>query len=152
LEGNALSALEGNRYVTAGSLQNYLAMEIPRTLRTVFSKPTIQTPWFYGSQNQDFIITDLYDVLKQRSAAKPGYDQVKQVFLRLEKSTRIASLSGFIKRSHHVPDSNTSATKSFVQGISTQEIKGELERIFARIRAHMKYHACPVDTQEHQIW
>jgi hypothetical protein len=139
LEGNARSALEKNRYVTAGSLQNYLALEIPRTLRKVFSKPTTQTPWVYGSQSHDFIITDLDDVLKQRSAAKPGYEQVKQVFLRFEKSTRIDALSGFIKRSHRVPDSNTNTTKSFVQRISQQEVSEGLERIFARIQTHMKY-------------
>jgi hypothetical protein len=50
LEGNARTALEQGRYVTAFSLQNYLAAEIQRTLRKVFSKPVSQTPWVYGSQ------------------------------------------------------------------------------------------------------
>jgi hypothetical protein len=97
LEGHARPALERGSYVTAYSLQNYLAAEIPRTLRKVFSKPVVQTPWVYGSQSRDFVISDLDAVLKPRSAVKPGYDQVKKVFLRLEESVKIASLSGFIK-------------------------------------------------------
>src|SRR5437762_1617242 len=80
LEGNDPLALEKGRYVTANSLQNYLSKEIPRTLRKVFTKPVVQTPWFHGSHTGDFVISDLDDVVKQRNAVKPGYDQVKQVF------------------------------------------------------------------------
>lgn len=122
LEGNAKAALEKSRYVTAASLQNYLSAEVPRTLKKVFSKPVIQTPWVYGSQSRDFIITDLDDVLKMRAAAKPTYDQVKNIFLRFEQSVKIASLSGFIKGTHRVPTNNNGATASFVERISKKEI------------------------------
>lgn len=139
LEGNARAALEKGRYVTAFSLQNYLAAEIQRTLRKVFSKPKVQTPWVYGSQSQDFVIADLDDILKKRTAVKPGYDQVKRVFLQLQESVQIRSLSGFIKGSHRVPDSNNSATESFVQRVSQKQIEEEIEEIHGQIRAHMKY-------------
>ena len=139
LEGHARQALEGNRYVTAFSLQNYLAAEIPRTLRKVFTKPKVQTPWIYGSQSQDFIITDLTVLLKQRSAAKPGYEQVKRVFLRLERALKISSLKGFIKGSHHVPAYNNRTTESFVERISKEDVAEELDDIFKGVRAEMNY-------------
>ncbi len=139
LEGNARAALENGRYLTAFSLQNYLAAEIQRTLRKVFDKPRVQTPWVYGSQSRDFVIADLDDVLKKRMAVKPGYDQVKRVFLQLEKSVQISSLSGFIRGSHRVPDRNNSATESFVQRISRKEIEEEIEEVHGQIREHMKY-------------
>lgn len=139
LEGNARSALEQGRYVTASSLQNHLSSEIPRTLRKVFSKPVVQTPWIYGSQSHDFVVTDLKEALEKRMAVKPGYDQVKNVFLQYERSVAIASLSGFIKGSHRVPERNTSATASFVENISQKEIDDEIEQLHAKMRAQMKY-------------
>jgi len=140
LEGNDPIALEKGRYVTANSLQNYLAKEIPRTLRKVFSKPVVQTPWFHGSHTGDFVISDLAELLKKRNAVKPGYDQVKQVFLQLEQSVNIASLSGFSKqRGHRVPDNVNGATERFVDNISQKEVTDEIEQVFKRIRDSMKY-------------
>jgi Caspase domain len=83
LEGNARTALEKGRYVTAFSLQNYVATEIPRTLRRAFSKPVSQTPWVYGSQSQDFVIADLDEVLKQRTAVRIRLSNAPFVRLRL---------------------------------------------------------------------
>lgn len=139
LEGNESQAIERGRYVTAHSLQNYLVTEVPRTLRKVFTKPLVQTPWVYGSQSGDFVITDLDNALKQRNAVKPGYDQVKSIFLHLRESVKIVSLSGFVKKVHHVPTTNNSATRSFVRGISQNEVTEGIEEIFQSIREHMKY-------------
>jgi hypothetical protein len=140
LEGNDPLALEGRRYVTAMSLQNYLAKEIPRTIRKVFTKPVTQTPWLYGSQTSDFVISDLDAVLKKRNAVKPGYDQVKRILLQLDETVKISSLSGFSKqRGHRVPDSVNSATERFVENISKREIEDEVNEVFERIRGSMKY-------------
>lgn len=140
LEGNDPLALEKGRYVTAGSLQNYLTKEVPRTLRKVFSKPVTQTPWFHGSHTGDFLIADLDNVLKQKNAVKPGYEQVKQVFLQFEQSVDIDDLSGFSKkRGHHVPEGVNSATMGFVENISQQEVEEEIDKVFQRIRATMNY-------------
>lgn len=151
LEGNDRLALEKGRYVTAMSLQNYLKTEIPRTIRKVFSKPVTQTPWFYGSQTSDFVLSDLDAVIKQRNAVKPGYSQVKQVFMQIEETVNIKSLSGFVKGSHRVPNSNNSATERFVENISTKEVDDEIERIFQRIHSKMKYKRRDVQTGHGRI-
>ena len=139
LEGNARTALEKGRYVTAFSLQNYLAAEIQRTLRKAFSKPVSQTPWIYGSQSQDFVIADLDDVLKKKAAIKPGYDQVRRAFLQLEEPVEIRLLSGFVKGHHRVPDRVSSAAESFVANISQKEIDDEIEEVHGEIRSLMNY-------------
>jgi hypothetical protein len=140
LEGSDRLALEKGRYVTAMSLQNYLKKQIPRTLRDVFSAPKVQTPWFYGSQTGDFVISDLGVVLAERNAVKPGYEQVKQLFLQVDDSVAISSLSGFSKRGgHRVPDGVNSATRRFVENISEKEINDDIEEVFERIRDSMKY-------------
>lgn len=140
LQGNDPLALEKGRYVTANSLQNYVSKELPRALRAVFTKPKVQTPWFHGSNTSDFLIADLGEVLKLRNAVKPGLEQVKQVLLQFEQSVDIDDLSGFSKkRGHRVPDYVSGATESFVESISEKEIQEEIEKIFNRIRASMKY-------------
>lgn len=41
LQGNDPLALEKGRYLTANSLQNYVAKELPRTMRKLFTKPIV---------------------------------------------------------------------------------------------------------------
>ena len=98
----------------------------------------VQTPWFHGSHTGDFVIADLEDLLKKRNAVKPGYHQVKQVFLQLEESVNIKSLSGF-KKGQWVPDSVNSATQSFVGSIAQKEVNDEIEQVFQSIRNTMSY-------------
>src|SRR5437588_793552 len=47
-------------------------------MRTHFSKPIVQTPWFHGSSTGDFQIADLHEVLKKRNAVKPGFEQDRE--------------------------------------------------------------------------
>jgi hypothetical protein len=140
LQGNDPLALEKGRYLTANSLQNYVAKELPRTMRNLFTKPIIQTPWFHGSSTGDFQIADLADVLNKRNAIKPGFEQVKQVLLQVQRSVDIDDLSGFSKKKgHFIPEGVSSASRSFVDDISQEEVKGEFDAVFERIRDTMKY-------------
>lgn len=140
LKGNDPLALEKGRYVTATSLQNYVAKELPRTLRKVFTTPKVQTPWFHGSNTGDFLISDLNTVLKQRNAVKPGFEQVKQVLFQLEESVDIDDLSGFNKKKRHfVPDTVTGATQNFVEEISKEEVEQHFTAVYDRIRSSMSY-------------
>lgn len=140
LQGNDPLALEKGRYLTANSLQNYVAKELPRTMRKHFSKPIAQTPWFHGSSTGDFQIADLGDVLKKRNAVKPGFEQVKQVLLQVQRSIDIDDLSGFSKKKgHFIPDGVSGASQSFVDDISQEEVKDEFNAVFERIRDTMDY-------------
>ncbi len=139
LNGDAPKALEKGHRLTAMSLQNHLSTEVPRTLRKVFSDPKVQTPWKYGGESRDFQIADLTEILQKRAEVKPGYEQLKRVFLREVDSVHISSLSGFVKRRHHVPDYVSSSTQSFVESIAAKEIDERLDKVFEAIKKHLKY-------------
>jgi Caspase domain len=140
LQGNDPLALEKGRYVTANSLQNYVAKELPRTMRKLFTKPIVQTPWFHGSNTGDFLIADLGDVLKKRNAVKPGFEQVTQVLLQVQESIDIDDLSGFSKNKRHfVPDGVSSGSQSFVEDISQKEVDDEFKAVHDRIKNAMNY-------------
>jgi hypothetical protein len=139
LKGDAPRALEKGHRLTAMSLQNYLSVEVPRTLRKVFSDPKVQTPWKYGGESRDFEIANLSQIFEQRNHIKPGYDQLKRVLLREVETKHISSLSGFVKRRHHVPDYVSSSTRSFVESIATKEVGERIDEIFDSIKENLKY-------------
>lgn len=139
LQGNSPIAIENGRYVTAVSLQNYLTKEIPITIRKFLSKPHVQTPWLYSSQTSDFVISDLEEVLKKRYLSKPGYKQLKQIFLQELETVKISKLSGFIKGKHHVPSSSDAWAEKFVINISQKEIEDSISQTFEKIRTSMGY-------------
>ena len=139
LNGDAPLALENGHRLTAISLQNYLSIAVPRTLRKVRSTPDVQTPWLYGTQNRDFQIADLTDLLASRATVKPEYSQLKRALLREIDSIGITKLSGFVKARHHVPDYISSATTSFVESISQQDVDNHADAVFQAIKKHLKY-------------
>jgi len=139
LQGNAPGALEEKSRLTARSLQDYLSKEVPLTLRKAYSTPEVQTPWKYGGESRNFQIADLTEILKQRNAIKPGYEQLKRTLLRDVTTIDISSLSGFKKGFHHVPDHVSSSTEDFVVSKSSKEIEKEMNDVFDSIREHLKY-------------
>jgi len=138
LEGSAARALDDKHRLTAKSLQDYLSEEVPLTLRKTYSTPEVQTPWKYGGESRNFQIADLSEILKQRNAIAPGYQQLKRTLLRDVTAIDIGSLSGF-KKGHHVPDYVSRATQDFVVDTSNSEVQKEFEEVFASIREHLKY-------------
>ena len=151
LSGNAPGALEKGHRLTAMSLQNYLSTEVPRTLRKTFTDRRVQTPYKYGGQSRDFQIADLTEILKKRDEIKPGYDQLKRVLLRKVDSCHISSLSGYVKRVHHVPDYVSSSTESFVESIAKKEINEQVDEVFDAIKEHLKYKRRDIQSGEGRI-
>jgi len=152
LHGNDPLALEKGRFVTAASLQNYVAKELPRTIRKVFSKPLVQTPWFHGSDTGDFLIADLGQVIKARNAVKPGFEQVKQILFQMQQSVDIDDLSGFSKkRGHFVPENVSGATQSVVEDVSKDEVETHFDAVYDRIRASKKYKRRDITAEDGRI-
>src|SRR5205085_5894265 len=61
--GRAPLARVQRTQITAASLQEYLAGEVPRSLRKAFAPPVAQTPAAYGPARADFVLADLGPVL-----------------------------------------------------------------------------------------
>jgi len=139
LEGNAPEALEEKSRLTARSLQDYLSREVPLTLRKTRSGPDAQTPWKYGGESRNFQLADLTEILKLKNAIAPGYEQLKKTLLRDVTNQDIASLSGFKKRFHHVPDHISSSTEDFVVSVAKAEVDEEMKKVFDAIKEKLKY-------------
>jgi len=139
LRGNAKLAMEGG-LVTSTSLQNYLAREIPKTIRTVRTDLAAQTPWACGSMSKEFVVADLRPILAARQAARLGSaKKMTQATLKGQSTQDIRRLSGFNKRYHHVPTAATSATDSFVANIAKDDLKEHLDRTYEALKAALGY-------------
>jgi hypothetical protein len=139
IRGNVPALLEKKRYLTATALQGYVSKEVPLTLRKAFtSQRFVQTPWKYGSENRDFVVADLGEVLARRNATPTGYQQLKQILFRELEKLSIKSLSGF-KKGHFVPRDRSLSSRNFVESASTEDVTRRLEEVFEKIREHMKY-------------
>ena len=147
-EGKAPGALEEKHRLTARSLQDYLSKEVPLTLRKAYSTPLVQTPWRYGGENRNFQIADLSEVIRQRNAVSPGYQQLTRTLLREVTTIDISSLSGFRRGFHHVPKHISSATQDFVVSASKSEVQNEFEEVFASIRQNLKYRRRELNAEE----
>jgi hypothetical protein len=139
LSGQAPLALEKKSLITSSSLQNYLRVAVPKSVRTLLNGNQKQTPWIYGGQGGDFLIVDVAPLLAKRAAeANPHLRQLKRVVLYREVLGDVKRLSGFRKRYHTVPDAVTSATQSFIQDISAAELKQDLAEKFAALQKAFK--------------
>jgi len=145
LNGEAPEALDRNRFVTSNSLQNYLAREVPRTLRTTVSTPVRQTPCMFGNATAQFIVADLKPVLDARQAAlaAKAITPPDAAFVGTKYGS-IKSLSGFT-RFHKVPNSVNNATQRFVAGICSEEIDSLANKILSALRTNLNYGIRDID-------
>lgn len=139
LKGKAPPALERGGMLTGSSLQSYLAVEVPRTLRKARSDGAVQNPRFFGNASHDFLIADIRPVLEAcRAKAQPHLQQLKRVLFSRERIGNVRSLSGFVK-GHHVPDRVSSTTESFLARISSKDVEEEANEFFRLLREKFGY-------------
>lgn len=140
LRGDASKAVEKNKHITSSSLQNYLAIQVPKTLRMEHPDPVSQTPKCFGSFSKEFRLFNLQTILAKREAErKARVTGLKSVDLIGRRGGAIRELSGFKKRYHRVPDSVNSHTQSFVEGIASDDLEQEATEIHDKIKANFKY-------------
>lgn len=137
LEGNASNAIDLHaKRITGSSLQNYLSVQIPLSLRKAFTDPKHQTPWLYGSMSTDFEIADVSQIIQQRKAtASAGLNDFSSAELCGMDTGTIKSLSGFKKGSHRMPDSVNSHAGSFVKQIGYNELCEQFEEVGHSIKS-----------------
>lgn len=146
LNGEAPDALDRGRFVTSHSLQNYLFVEVPRTLRkTVVSGAARQTPCTFGNATAQFIIADVKPLLDARQAALAAKAVAPRdaAFVGVQYGS-IKSLSGF-KRFHTVPKDVNAATQRFVANISEGEVNEHANKVLSSLRKNLGYGIKDVD-------
>lgn len=140
LNGNAKIAYN-NGLITATNLQNYLKIEVPRTLRKVFSDPVVQTPWLYGAMSSDVLIGDVSTILEMRAVEeqkKMTTGKPPKARLVSFENKLVKQLDGF-DHSHNVPKNSNSTTKRFVRRCATPNIESELEALWQECRRKFGY-------------
>ncbi len=148
LKGNALSALENNRYLTANSLQNYLKVAVPKSLRTTTVDLKNQTPCMFGNLTNEFRIADLKPILDARaSKATPELTKLKRVLFHNVSHGKIKSLSGFLAHHHRVPSLVNDATQKFVAKISSKEVSDQANRFYQDIKKAFNYKRTDIELQ-----
>jgi len=145
LRGEDLDALARSRFVTSDSLQTYLSVEVPRTLRKTIAGAARQTPCSFGNATAGFIIADLKPILDARAASLASKAAAPRdaAFVGVRNGA-IKSLSGF-KRFHTVPRNVDAATRRFVAGICEEEVKEHTNKVLSSLRSNLGYGIKDVD-------
>jgi hypothetical protein len=116
LDGRAPKALERDRFVTGTSLQNYLRLVVPESVRKYIEKNVVQTPMVWGTSSSESIIADLAPILSQRSLVEKV--RILPASLSFSKTVtgRITKLNGF-RKGHRIPEKYNDTTSRFVKNI-----------------------------------
>jgi uncharacterized caspase-like protein len=140
LKGNASQVLNRDFMITGNALQAYLSTEVPKTVHKYHQLLKIQNPVLFGSMTREFAVANLRELMEARDAeANPSNQQLKRAIFISEEPERIKSLSGFIKRFHHEPDSVNDAANNFIARIAEGDIKDDIESVFGLLRKHLHY-------------
>jgi hypothetical protein len=139
LSGKAHLALEGGRLVTADSLQGYLAQETARTLRAAYREPPAQTPQVFGALDSHWVIADVTAVVAaDQPTCDPRLQPLKRGALRQEEQGKVKGLAGY-RKFHRLPDRVNASSRKFVAELAADDVKQDVDRVYAAVREHMGY-------------
>jgi hypothetical protein len=127
--------------LTAGSLQDWLEREVPRTLRKVISEPVRQTPAAFGKDLHlpGRTIADLRPVLAaKQTSGSHDLQQLRRVVFRTETRGKVKDLTGY-QKGHRIPDQVTPAAEKFVARIAADDVHADVEEIFNALRERMNF-------------
>lgn len=138
LSGKAVLAAEGDEQVTAASLQEHLAREVPRSLRASFREAPEQTPVAYGPKGR-LVLADLRAVVEGgKAAADPRLQPLHRASLRGEATAKVKSLAGF-RKFHKVPDRVNPGNRKFVAELAAEDVKSDVDQVYAAVRELLGY-------------
>lgn len=136
--GKLPPALEGERFLTAQTLQTHLETEIPRTLRSTFREAPRQTPRIFGASER-FVLADLQGIVSvEQPTADPRLQPLRRGSLRSESTSKVKSLSGY-RKFHRLPDRVNASSRKFVADLAADDIKQDVDEIYAAVREAMGY-------------
>jgi hypothetical protein len=139
LGGKAPLALQGGRLLTANSLQEHLAREVPRTLRATFREAPMQTPTLYNSPGERFVIADVETLLDETApTADPRLAPLKRGSLRNETTMKVKALAGY-RKFHRLPDWVNPGSRKFVADLAADDVKSDVDNTYSAVREQIGY-------------
>lgn len=146
-DGQNPLALQGQQ-LTCASLQSYLSVVIPATLKKI-DPQGVQTPRKFGATKKDFSLADLEEVTARRKATKhPQAGQVKDSVLLAESIVSVKSFPGFIK-GHSVPDRHDSRARLFINELASTDIQEDVERVRAALKREFRFTRLQLSVKNH---
>ncbi len=131
--------------VTALTLSDYLADELPRSLRKHFDHGVRQSPRLYGDQNAGAVLIDLAPLLGSGNATLLDPERLKRVVFRTESGGRVKELAGF-RKSFQLPEIATPSARKFIAKCATDDLREDLNRLYESAREHLGYKRKDIDT------
>ncbi len=136
LRGNAPLATFKDEFITDTSLQNYLRKAVPDFITTKTTLRSSQTPYSKVSSSNTFIIRQLPPEIVEETTKE--FPKIKLKFENLEmrkiKIENVKRLSGF-KSGHFPPTKVGSSGNSYIQSISENEIKDEIQEVYENTKS-----------------
>jgi hypothetical protein len=139
LSGKAPLALEAGRLLTAQLLQDHVAQEVPRTLRSTFREAPAQAPVLFMAEDQRFVVADVSALLEEsQPTIDPRLTPLKRGALRNETTMKVKSLAGY-RKFHRLPDRVNAGSRKFVSDIAAGDVKTDVDSTYASVREQLGY-------------
>jgi len=139
LRGEANEAFEKDALITGSSLQSYLAANLPPLVRNTVTGKKSQTACFFGNHTKEFIVADLKDLLQQKATVAGISVAMADSRIVGLRNGKIKMLSGFLKKSHFVPDTCNPATDKFVKSVGSANVDELGKEIFEQLKKEFRY-------------
>ncbi len=137
LSGKVRAKLSADNTLTAGTLHEFLADAVPRTVRRTYDTPEEQTPLLFGDTNAEFVVADLGTLLGPGSELLDP-TRMKRVAFRAENIANIKNLAGY-RKTHSLPDRANEWARKYIARIAAPDIKADLDNTFDRVRESFGY-------------
>ena len=132
LRGEEDSALTAEKWLTSGSLSDYLNVAVKRYCRQT-PEATLQTSHVWGKKEGDIIIHKFPATIAVPYKDVPK-QALKRVVFRATKVVRADGLSGFKKGVHTRPKYLSEAANGWIQRWAQPDLKEEMEEVTAALR------------------
>lgn len=136
--GKAPLAAEEGEVLTAASLQDHLAREVPRTLRAAFREAPQQSPVLIAPKGR-LVLADLSKVVEADPAtADPRLQPLHRATLRGESRAKVKSLSGY-RKSFKLPTQANAQARKFVGDLAAEDVRSDVDQVYSTVREILGY-------------
>ncbi|HJZ93351.1 MAG TPA: hypothetical protein VKE40_20915 [Gemmataceae bacterium] len=134
LSGQAPAALDNGR-LTAASLHQWTAKELPRVVRKVMTAPRKQSPGLFGPP--DAVLATVTATAK-KPAARLNLKQLKRIVFRGETRGKVKELSGF-QKTFKVPEAATPSALKWTYRLAADDLRAAVEDTYNAVREHLGF-------------
>ena len=134
LSGQAPAALDDGD-LRAGSLNEWLAKELPRAVRKAVSTPKKQTPGLFGPPDAGLATVT---ASARKSPPKLDLKQLKRIVFRGESRDRVKNLTGF-QKNFKVPEAATPSAQKWTYRMAADDLRAAVEETYNALREHLGF-------------